>query len=75
MSEPTVTFIKYPEGTRHYERDQCTFMKVPSAMYPLNSRNRRCKHSALFTVDGKKLCQLHAGRALLVHHLGEDYDG
>lgn len=73
MELPKVEFINYPEGTRHYQRHQCSFMKVPSSMYPLNSKNRRCKHSALYLVAGVMLCQLHAGRALLCFAMGEEF--
>lgn len=73
MSEITVTYIKYPEGTRYWERYQCSYMKVPSALYTLHSQNRRCKHSALYVVNGVQLCQLHAGRALLVEKLGPNF--
>ncbi len=69
-----VEFIKYPEGTRYYQRHQCTYMKVPGAMYSMHSRNRRCKHSALYLVDGVMLCQLHAGRAALKNAMGDTFE-
>lgn len=50
---------------------QCEAQREGRYLNDTPETNKRCAHSAKFVVDGKRLCQRHAGQAALRYLMGK----
>jgi hypothetical protein len=47
-----------------WQKPQCECTTVPQIILP-ERVSRRCKHTAVYILNGKKLCERHTGRELI----------